>query len=255
MLRFPGNPPCNFPTDNLSLGSMIWGKKKNNHKQTKQKKPWWNRCSIYIVFWIYSKELHWPFTDSSWEMPDHPYYVTAPSTPHALQKGGCWGLASGTNSPAASWNVCTARNDRTALGFKGILSDFPRPVFGHIPTVWAAALPVILTREMAERSNQMSHLGTKKTFIIISRCKYGGLERRGEPEAFFWKSRIFIGKPLPHSKLHLTQYIDLGWIDESLSTRISFIYISVGIRQLSHFGIQLCTLCMCASQCPSTAKF
>lgn len=207
------------------------------------------------MFLIHSAELLRPYTDFSWEMPDRPYCVTTPSTPHALQKEGCWDLASGTNSPTASWNVRTAQNDRRALGFKSILSDFPRPVSSHIPAVWTAVLPVILTREIAEWSSQMSHLGTTKPFIITSKCKYGGLERRGEPEAFFWKSRIFNGKPLPHSKLHLTQYIDLGWIDESLSALVSFIYISVGIKQLSHFWIQLCTLFMCISQCPSTAKF
>lgn len=150
---------------------------------------------------------------------------------------GGWSLA-----PTHRQHLEMSIQHRTGLGFKSILSNFSRPVPGHIPTVWEAARHVVLACEMAKSSSQMSHLATTKLFIIISKCKYGGLERRGQPEAFFWKSRILIGRPFPHSKLHLTQYIDLVWIDESLSTLISFIYISVGIKQLTHFGIQLCTL-------------
>ena len=64
----------------------------------------------------------------------------------------------------------------TDVGFKSILPDFPRPLSGHIPTVWAAALRAILTCVMAKSSSQMSRLGTTKLFIIISKCKYRGLK-------------------------------------------------------------------------------
>lgn len=136
---------------------------------------------------------------------------------------------------------------RTALGFKSILSDFPRPMPGHISTVWAAALHVSLTHEMAKSSSQMSHLGTTKPFIIISRCKYGDLKGKMSLEPFSKNQEYSLEDPSPPSKWHLTQYIDLGWIDESLRALTSFIYISLGFKQLSHFGIQLCTLFMCLS--------
>lgn len=88
----------------------------------------------------------------------------------AMLYGKCrvYGSAAGTNHPQLLQMFI---QHRTAAGFKSILSDFPRPVPGHIPTVWAAALHVSLTHEMAKSSSQMSHLGTTKPFTIISKCK------------------------------------------------------------------------------------
>lgn len=165
---------------------------------------------------------------------------------HAMlyRKCSVYGLAAGIKHPQLLEMFV---QHTSAAGFKSILSDFPRPVPGHIPTVWAAALRVSLTHEMAKSSSQMSHLGTTKPFTIISKCKSGDLKGETSLKPFSKNQDYSLEDPSPSSKLHLTQYIDLGWIDESLSALISFIYISVSVKQLSHFGTQLCTLFMCLS--------
>lgn len=219
----------------------------------KTEKSWWNRWSICIVFWIYSTVLHRPYTDSSWEMSNHPYDDTTVSTPHALQKRGCWGVS--------RWHQLTP-------------SILKCPYSTELPLASKASFLIFqgqcqVTFPLFEQLHCMSfsrvkwqnqavrcHISALQNHSSLSaNANMGGLKGEASLKPFSENQEYSLEDPLPHSKLHLTQYIDLGWIDESLSALISFIYISVGIKQLSHFGIQLCTLFMCVSQCPSTAKF
>lgn len=122
------------------------------------------------------------------------------------------GVAAGTNHPQL---LEISIQQRTATGFKSILSDFPRPVPGHIPTVWAAALHVSLAHEMAKSSSQMSHLGTTKPFTIISKCKYGDLKGETSLKPFSKNQDYSLADPSPQQIAPCSIY--WPWMDRWIS--------------------------------------
>lgn len=151
---------------------------------------------MYALLYLFHST---PYTDSSWEVSKHLYSDTTASTLLCSAEKGigvcvcqCQQLA-----PPHPQHLVMSIEHRTDLGFKSILPNFPRPVSGHIPNVWAAALHAILTCEMAKSSSQMSHLGTTKLFIIISKCKYGGMKGEASLKPFSENQEYSLRDPSP----------------------------------------------------------